>query len=314
MEGFHPSVLLEAVIDGLKCRDEAGVFVDCTVGDGGHSRAILEANPANEVIGIDQDIQALERARKRLTSFGRRITLVESNFSDLKSVLAAQGIDKVKGILCDLGFSSLQVEDGSRGFSFQTDAPLDMRMSHKRQKTAADLVNELPLKELREILRRYGEERFSGRIANAIVRQRAQTPISSTQGLVSAIQNAVPAAYRHTSKIHFATRTFQALRIAVNEELSILESTLPDTVEALRPGGRLAIISFHSLEDRIVKAFFKKMSATCHCPPRSPVCICNIQPKFKIINRKPIVPNIKEITANPRARSAKLRLAERLEG
>jgi 16S rRNA (cytosine1402-N4)-methyltransferase len=314
MPDVHIPVLLEAVIEGLRCREQTGVYVDCTLGDGGHSRVILAAHPANEVIGIDQDQQVLERAGKRLKNFGRRLTLVEGNFRDLGSILAAQGKGQVKGVLADLGFSSFQLEDENRGFSFQSDAPLDMRMSRAGKVTAADLLNELSARELGEIFRRYGEERYARRIAAAIGKKRAQSPLKGTQQLVSIIQEAVPAVYRYRSKIHFATRTFQALRIAVNEELPALESLLPAAVEVLSPGGRLAIISFHSLEDRMVKAFFKKMSAACHCPPRIPQCVCNAQPTLRIITSKPIVADEGQIILNPRARSAKLRLAERLGG
>ncbi len=314
MPDVHIPVLLEAVIEGLDCRAQAGVYVDCTLGDGGHSRAILAANPANEVIGIDQDQQALERAGKRLADFGRRLTLVEGNFRDLGAILAAQGKKQVRGVLADLGFSSFQLEDKTRGFSFQSDAPLDMRMSQVGKVSAADLLNELSARELGEIFRRYGEERYARRIAAAIVKKRDQSPLKGTQQLVSIIQEAVPAVYRYRSKIHFATRTFQALRIAVTEELPALESLLPAAVEVLSPGGRLAVISFHSLEDRMVKAFFRQMSAACTCPPRIPQCVCNTQPKLRIITSRPIVPTEAQKTANPRARSAKLRLAEKIVG
>ncbi len=314
MRGFHQPVLLDAVIEGLNCREEAGTYIDCNLGDGGHSQAILAANPANKVIGIDRDEKALERAAERLKPFARRISLVEDNFKNLENILTEFNVKQVKGILFDLGFSSFQIADSGRGFSFKYDAPLDMRMSQTGKVTAADLVNKLSVQELREIIGRFGEERYAGRIASAIVRNRAEEPIEGTWRLVGIIEKTVPPAYRYKSRIHCATRTFQALRIAVNDELSSLEYALPAAVYALSARGRLAIISFHSLEDRMVKAFFRKMSAACFCPPRVPVCVCNTQPTLKVVTSKPIVPTEKEIELNPRSRSSKLRIAEKLGG
>lgn len=313
MEGFHPSVLLQEVIDGLNCRNNPGTYVDGTLGDGGHSQAILEAHPQNKVIGIDQDHLALERAKRRLKDFSGRVEFAEANFSEIEAVLKSLRIERVNGILLDLGFSSFQIETPSRGFSFLNDAPLDMRMSNKRKVSAADLVNRLSAGELQDIFSKYGEEKFSGRIARAIVKNREISPITTTGELVEIIREASPAAYRYDSKIHFATRVFQALRIAVNDEIEVLKSTLPSALNFLSPRGRLALISFHSLEDREVKAFFRQESALCVCPPRIPICRCGTHPKLKIVTKKPIVASPDEIEENPRSRSAKLRVAEKLE-
>ena len=315
MAALHLPVLLEAVIEGLDCRRRAGLYLDCTLGGGGHSRGILAANPANRVIGIDRDRRALELARRNLRPFGDRVRLLQGDFRDLSSLLAGLGVGGVDGVLADLGVSSFQLAEAGRGFSFRADGPLDMRMDQREGGlTAARLVNELSADRLREIFRKYGQERYAGAIAAAIVRSRAHSPITSTRQLVAVMEKALPPAYRHGSGIHFATRVFQALRIAVNEELSALEAFLPAAVEVLNGGGRLAIISFHSLEDKMVKAFFRHMSAACHCPPRVPRCVCNAQPRLRLITRKPIVADEKQVRMNPRARSARLRLAQKLEG
>ncbi|MFQ5342728.1 MAG: 16S rRNA (cytosine(1402)-N(4))-methyltransferase RsmH, partial [Anaerolineae bacterium] len=281
-------------------------YIDGTVGAGGHAWGILEASsPGGRLLGLDADPDALQIARERLAGFGERAVLVHANFDTLESVAPAHGFDAVDGLLFDLGLSSVQLADATRGFSFQVEGPLDMRFDSRQTQTAAGLVNTLTADELADILRRYGEERYARRIARAIV---AHRPISTAQELASTIKRAVPG----RGRVHPATRTFQALRIATNDELGTLERALPQAVKLLRPGGRLLVISFHSLEDRIVKHFFRQAERDCTCPPELPVCVCDHEATLKVLTRKPITPSAGEIARNPRSRSAKLRVAERL--
>ncbi len=304
-ESPHIPVLLAPTLTLLEVR-QGGRYIDGTVGAGGHSLAILEASgPDGRLLGLDQDPQALQVAGARLPH--DQVVLVNANFRDLHTVAAEHGFTQVDGILLDLGVSSLQFDTAERGFAFQYDAPLDMRMSPATPVTAADLVNTLPEGELADVIYEYGEEPASRRIARAIV---AARPIESTGQLAQIVARAAgkPGRWR----IHPATRTFQALRIAVNDELGALTAALPQAVSLLAPGGRLAVISFHSLEDRIVKTFFRDEARDCICPPHQPVCTCGHKATLRIITRKPVEADEAEVQQNSRARSAKLRVAERL--
>ena len=302
----HRPVLYEAVLEGL-APGPNGCYVDATVGAGGHARGILAASgPRGQLLGIDADPQAVVLARERLAAFGDRPTLVQGNFSQLVSIASARGFGKVDGILFDLGLSSMQLAAPERGFSFQQDGPLDMRFDPSSPTTAADLVNELEEGELADILRRYGQERQARRIARAIVSARS---LHSTAQLAALIERVV----RRWERIHPATRTFQALRIAVNDELSVLSKALPQALDLLATGGRLVVISFHSLEDRIVKQFFEREARDCICPPDVPMCVCGHRARLSIITRHPIRPSEEEVAANPRSRSARLRIAVRIE-
>jgi 16S rRNA (cytosine1402-N4)-methyltransferase len=284
------------------------LFIDGTLGAGGHAEALLEASgPDGHLLGFDLDTAALEAAQARLARFEGRFRAVHASYAQMGELAPRLGFGIVDGILLDLGFSSLQVDDPERGFAFRHEGPLDMRYDLSRPVTAADLVNGLREAELADLIYRYGEERHARRIAQAIVRAR---PIQTTTELAAVVAGAIPRA-RH-EKIHPATRTFQALRIAVNDELETLSQALPQAVELLRPGGRLVVISFHSLEDRIVKDFLRRESSDCICPPEQPVCTCNHKATLSLMARKPITASEEEITANPRARSAKLRAAVRL--
>ncbi|HOU14496.1 MAG TPA: 16S rRNA (cytosine(1402)-N(4))-methyltransferase RsmH [Anaerolineae bacterium] len=306
----HVPVLVHEVLAGLNIKP-GGCYLDATVGGGGHAVAILEAaGPDGRLLGLDRDPEAAARAATRLQRFGAQAQVIHTSYAHLREVLSSAGMSSLDGALFDLGFSSWQVDDPTRGFAFRVDGPLDMRFNPgSDEPTAADLVNRLPEAELVGLLRRYGEEPHSRRIAQAIV---AARPIRSTGRLADVIVAAVGRSKKE--KIHPATRTFQALRIAVNRELDTLEQALPQAVTALRPGGRLAIITFHSLEDRIVKHFLKQEERGCICPPEVPVCTCGRQPTLHIVTRKPLVPSAAEIAANPRSRSAKLRVAEKLCG
>jgi len=302
----HLPVLYEQVLE-LLAPVPGGLYIDATVGSGGHAWGILEASsPDGRLLGLDADPQALAVARERLAPFGERVILVHASFDHLARVAAEHGFQDVHGIFLDLGLSSLQLADARRGFSFQLDGPLDMRFDPRTRRTAADLVNTLSEEELADILKRYGEERFARRIAHAIVQHR---PMHTTRELAELVVATVP----HRGRIHPATRTFQALRIAVNDELGRLERALPQALELLRPGGRLAVISFHSLEDRIVKTFFRREARDCICPPDLLECVCGHKATLKLITRKPVVPSAEEIARNPRSRSAKLRVVERVE-
>ncbi len=293
-------------------RPQSGTrFLDGTLGGGGHTAALLEASAGNtRVLGIDRDEQALAAAETRLALFAGRLHVRHANFSSAQEQLATLGWDGVDGILLDLGFSSLQIEDAERGFSFLRSGPLDMRMNQHDERSAADVVNEESEEELRHILRELGEERAAGPLARAIVRMRAHAPLQTTTALVRTIEQVV----RRSSQTHLhpATRTFQALRIAVNRELDHLATFLRDGYCLLRPGGRLVILSYHSLEDRLVKDAFRRWAASCLCPPQVLVCACGWSPKVRILTPKPQVPTAEETTMNPRARSARLRAVERL--
>ena len=313
MEFEHKPIMLEECIEFLKIRRD-GVYLDCTLGGGGHSSEIVKRLGSKGVlIGIDQDKNAVETAKKRLLSINSKANVIikHTNFENIREVLEALKIDSVDGVLLDLGVSSHQLDEGKRGFSYQHDAPLDMRMNQNQDFDAQTLVNTWSKDDIAGIIREYGEERWAARIAEFIVRSREVQKISTTGQLVEIIKSAIPAAARREGP-HPAKRTFQALRIAVNRELEVLENLLDTVTDLLSSGGRLAIISFHSLEDRIVKKSFQKQSRGCVCPRDFPKCVCGFTPKLKIITRKPITPTEKELDANPRARSAKLRVAERL--
>ncbi len=310
MHFAHEPVLLHESIAALALKPE-GVYVDCTLGGAGHSLAILSTEPSIRLIGIDQDPVALERAGHRLQHYKEQVTLVHGNFRNLTEILFDLGIHQVDGILLDIGVSSPQLDEGERGFSYHHDAPLDMRMNPENPVTAEELVNSLPERELARIITDYGEERWASRIARFIVEAREKERIRTTGQLVEIIKNAIPAAARRSGP-HPARRTFQALRIAVNNELGALQSVLEQSIPLLKPGGRIVVITVHSLEDRIVKDFFQRCLGHCVCPPGLPVCVCGQQATLKLVNNKPIVPTSAELAKNPRARSAKLRAAERI--
>ena len=309
-EFHHVSVLLDECIQGLNIRPD-GIYVDGTLGGAGHSSHIASKITTGRLIGIDRDEVALTAAAERLAPYGDRVTLVHSNFCDIASVLAQLGIRGVDGILLDLGVSSPQLDDGARGFSYMADAPLDMRMDHSEALTAAAVVNTWSYEELKRILYEYGEERYAPQIASAICKRREQAPVRTTLELVDIIRSAMPpAALRE--KQHPAKRSFQAIRIAVNDELGAVSQVMRDAIPCLNPGGRLAVITFHSLEDRIVKNAMAEAAKGCTCPPSFPVCVCGKKPKVRLITRKPIVSGEEELARNPRARSAKLRICEKL--
>ncbi len=307
---IHRPVLREEVVRLLDPQPDK-IYVDGTVGLGGHTVALFEAAPDITVVGIDCDDQALNISKERLSHFGERVHLIHGNYRNIAEHLTHLGIKKVAGFLLDLGLSSLQLDTASRGFSFQTDGPLDMRMNTSQELTASDLVNDASEEELSDILRRYGEERFANRVARAIIAARKKGPITTTQTLTEIVCRAIPKRF-HPKRIDPATRTFQALRIAVNQELENLEAGLKTGFQVLETGGVIAVISFHSLEDRIVKNFFQYKALSCTCPVDLPVCACNKQVEAEILTRKPIRPSPQEITENPRARSAKLRAARKV--
>ncbi|MBU2028878.1 16S rRNA (cytosine(1402)-N(4))-methyltransferase RsmH [Patescibacteria group bacterium] len=308
---IHKPVLLKEVIENLNLK-EGTVAVDATLGGGGHSRAILEKiGKKGRLITIDWDGKALESFQKSLLiGQSKVINLVQDNFAGLNNILGGLQIKKATAILADLGFSSDQLEDSSRGLSFQKDGPLDMRLDSKGDVSAWEIVNQYPLKDLEKIIRELGEERFAGRIARKIVEVRKKKRILTAGELVALIESAVPK--RYFSKIHPATKTFQALRIEVNQELENLKSFIPQAIDNLAPGGKLAVISFHSLEDRIVKNIFRENARGCICPKSFPKCVCQREAKIKIITKKPIVPTDEEISNNPRSHSAKLRVCEKV--
>ena len=309
-EFHHVSVLLEECIQGLAIKPD-GIYVDGTLGGAGHSSRIAAELTTGRLIGIDRDNVALEAAAERLRPFEDRVTLVHANFCDMDQALQGLGIDKVDGILLDLGVSSPQLDDGQRGFSYMTDAPLDMRMNGEDTRDARQIVNTWSYEELKRILYDYGEERFAPRIAAAICRRREQAPIETTLELVDVIKSAMPASALR-EKQHPAKRSFQAIRIAVNDELGAVETVMKKAVPLLNPVGRLAVITFHSLEDRIVKNAMAEAAKGCTCPPSFPVCVCGKKPQVRIVTRKPIVSGEEELERNPRARSAKLRICEKL--
>lgn len=311
MEFQHKSVLLQECIDALNIRPD-GIYLDGTLGGAGHSSQIARRlTEGGRLIGVDRDRTALAAAKERLAPYADRVTLVHSNFAEIDAILDSLGIPAVDGMLFDLGVSSPQLDDASRGFSYMADAPLDMRMDKDDALTAGEVVNTWPQGELRRILYDYGEERYAPQIAAAICRAREKAPVETTLELVDIIRSAMPAqALRE--KQHPAKRSFQAIRIAVNDELGAVSRMMQAAVGRLNPGGRLAVITFHSLEDRIVKSEMQQAARGCTCPPEFPVCVCGKKPLVKLVTRKPIVSDPAELEENPRARSAKLRVAEKL--
>lgn len=310
MDFKHVSVLLNECIDALDIKED-GIYVDCTLGGAGHSSHILKhLSKDGMLIGIDQDTDALRAAKERLNDF-TNVKYVHNNFYNIDSILNEIDVEKVDGILMDLGVSSYQLDEGERGFSYMQDAPLDMRMNRDNDFSAYEIVNGYSEEALHKIIKDYGEERFAKRIANFIVNRRAEKPIETTLELVDIIKAAIPAKMRRDGP-HPAKRTFQAIRIEVNSELKILNKAIEDGVNRLNPGGRMAIITFHSLEDRIVKLKFRELQDPCTCPREFPVCACGKSPIVKLISRKGIAPTKEEIEENPRSRSAKLRVVEKL--
>lgn len=310
IEFSHRPVLLAECIEALAIRPD-GIYVDGTAGGGGHSAAIASHLESGRLIAIDQDEAAIEAAGKRLAPFGERAVVVRSNFSELERVVHEQGYEQIDGLLLDLGVSSYQLDTAERGFSYSADAPLDMRMDKRKALTAYEVVNTYSEAALKKILYDYGEERFAPSIAAAIVRERARKPIETTSELSELIKRSIPPFAREGGH-HPAKRSFQAIRIEVNGELAIIEPTIRTAVSLLRPGGRLAIITFHSLEDRPVKQTMADLARGCTCPKEFPVCVCGRKPVVRVITRKPILPSAKELEENPRSRSAKLRVAEKL--
>lgn len=310
MEFKHTSVLLQETVDGLNVKPD-GIYVDGTLGGGGHSYEICRRLGAKgSIVGIDQDAAAIEAAGNRLKDFGEKVTIVRSNYCDMKSRLQELGIYKVDGIVLDLGVSSYQLDTAERGFSYREDAPLDMRMDTRQPMTARDIVNDYSQKELCRVIRDYGEDKFATNIAKHIVMARSKEPIETTGQLTEVIRAAIPMKYQKKSG-HPAKRTFQAIRIELNRELEVLRDSLDDMIDLLNPGGRLCIITFHSLEDRIVKSAFRKNENPCTCPPDFPVCVCGKVSKGSIVTRKPILPSQEELEYNSRSKSAKLRIFER---
>ncbi len=306
---YHIPVLLKEVVTQLQPKT-GGLYLDCTVGGGGHAAEILRAcGPDGRLIGVDWDEEAIAQTRERLGEFGARVGLVRANFVELDSVLMNLGVTTVDGVLFDLGVSSRQFDEPSRGLSFLREGPLDMRMSRQLGATARDILRTASLEELARIFREYGEERRARAIAQEIMRERGRKEIETTTQLARLVERVLG---RKRGQIHPATRVFQALRIAVNNELENLRNGLEKAAQVLKSGGRLAVISFHSLEDRIVKRFFLEMSTGCVCPPEFPVCVCHRESLLRVITRKPVTPTAGEIRGNPRARSAKLRVAEKL--
>ncbi|OJV64778.1 MAG: 16S rRNA (cytosine(1402)-N(4))-methyltransferase [Clostridiales bacterium 38-18] len=305
----HVSVLLGECIEALNVKPN-GIYVDGTLGGGGHSFKILQLLDSGKLIGIDQDTDALNAATGRLKIFENRFVPFHSNFSKLTYVLDELGIEKIDGLLLDLGVSSYQLDEAERGFSYMNDGKLDMRMNQSDTFTAYEIVNTYSEAQLTQIISEYGEENWANRIAKFIVAERIEKPIETTFELVEVIKKAIPAGARKDGP-HPAKRTFQAIRIEVNNELKIIEQTIEQAVERMNKGGRIAIITFHSLEDRIVKNAFRRLAQGCTCPPEFPVCVCGGKPKVKLISRKPILPSDEEIESNPRARSAKLRVIEK---
>jgi 16S rRNA (cytosine1402-N4)-methyltransferase len=309
MEFKHVSVLLNECIEALDIK-KGGVYVDCTMGGGGHSLEILrKLEGTGRLIGIDQDTNAIAAAQKRLEGHGN-VTYVHNNFYNIDSILESLELEKVDGILMDLGVSSHQLDEAERGFSYMKDAPLDMRMNRESSLSAYEVVNTYSEEELYRIIKEYGEERFAKRIAQFIVERRAKKPLETTFELVNLITAAIPAKFRKEG--HPGKRTFQAIRIEVNKELQILDKAIRDSVERLNPKGRIAVITFHSLEDREIKNLFKELEDPCICPKDFPVCVCGKKPTIKIITKKPILPSDEELAENSRSRSAKLRIAEKL--
>lgn len=311
MEFHHVSVLLNECIDGLNIKPD-GVYVDCTMGGAGHSKEIVKKLSSEGLfIGIDQDINAINTAKERLNEYSDRVKFIHSNFENIKSELEKLGITKIDGVLADLGVSSHQLDEADRGFSYMQDAPLDMRMDVRSEFSAYDVVNSYSEDELNRIIKEYGEENWSRRIAKFIVEAREESPIKNTGELVEIIKKAIPKKARIDGP-HPAKRTFQAIRIEVNNELGVITSLIRDVASIMNIGGRICIITFHSLEDRIVKNEFRYLATDCICPPELPICQCDKEKEVKVITRKPTLPSKEEIEVNPRSRSAKLRVAEKI--
>ncbi|WP_130807246.1 16S rRNA (cytosine(1402)-N(4))-methyltransferase RsmH [Senegalia massiliensis] len=310
MEFNHISVLLEESLNGLNIKPD-GIYIDGTMGGAGHSLEIVKRLDTGKLIGVDQDINAINKSKEKLKGYEDKTILIHDNFKNIKEILRQLNIEKVDGVLLDLGVSSHQLDTGDRGFSYHKDAPLDMRMNEYDNISAKDIINTYSIEELDRILKDYGEERWSKRIAEFIVDKRKEKYIETTGELVEIIKNAIPKAVRKDGP-HPARRTFQAIRIEVNNELGILKQAIIDIVDCLKPKGRLSIITFHSLEDRIVKETYKYLYKNCICPKEFPICKCNKEREIKIINKKPIVASMDELENNKRARSAKLRIAEKI--
>ena len=310
IEFSHVPVLLDECIEGLNI-DPTGIYVDCTAGGGGHSSEIAKRLTTGKLISLDQDQDAIDVCRQRLSVFGERSILVKSNFSRLDEVLKSLGIDRIDGVLMDLGISSYQIDEGERGFSLRYDAELDMRMDRSMPLSAYQVVNEYPQERIKEILYEYGEEKFAPQIARRIVEQRAIAPIRTTFELADVVRRAMPEKAIRKEAQHPAKRTFQAIRIEVNHELDVITPAIRAAEAHLKPGGRIAIITFHSLEDRIVKNAFAELARGCTCPPDFPVCVCGNKPRVRLVSRKPILPSKEELERNSRAASAKLRVCEK---
>ena len=309
MEFKHKSVLLNETIDGLNIKPD-GIYVDGTLGGGGHAYEVCRRlGEKGSIVGIDQDAAAIEAASARLKDFGEKVTIVRSNYCDMKSKLHELGIDKVDGIVLDLGVSSYQLDTAERGFSYREDAPLDMRMDTRQKMTARDIVNDYTEADLYRVIRDYGEDKFAKNIAKHIVQARAVKPVETTAELSEIIRASIPMKFKKKSG-HTAKRTFQSISIELNRELDVLRDSLDDMIDLLNPGGRLCIITFHSLEDRIVKSAFRKNENPCTCPPDFPVCVCGKKSKGSIITKKPILPSEEELEYNSRSKSAKLRIFE----
>ena len=306
----HVSVLLHETVDGLNVRPD-GIYVDATLGGGGHAFEVCNRlNDKGRFIGIDQDADAIEAAGKRLAGFGEKVTIIRSNYRDMRPQLQNIGVGKVDGIVIDLGVSSYQLDTAKRGFSYRMDAPLDMRMDQRQKMTARDIVNSYSEAELYRVIRDYGEDKFAKNIAKHIVAEREKGPVETTGQLNEIIRRAIPMKIQKTSG-HPSKRTFQAIRIELNHELDVLRDSLDDMINMLNPGGRICIITFHSLEDRIVKSSFRKNENPCICPSHFPVCVCGRTSKGKVVTRKPILPSKEEMESNSRSKSAKLRIFER---
>lgn len=306
----HTSVLLHETVDGLNIKPD-GIYVDATLGGGGHAYEVCsQLGEQGRFIGIDQDAAAIEAAGKRLEGFGEKVTIIRSNYRDMKPRLHEIGIDKVDGIVIDLGVSSYQLDTAERGFSYRADAPLDMRMDQRQKMTAKDIVNNYSEAELYRVIRDYGEDKFAKNIAKHIAAERSKAPIETTEQLNEIIRHAIPMKIRKASG-HPSKRTFQAIRIELNHELDVLRDSLDEMIDMLKPGGRICIITFHSLEDRIVKSAFRKNENPCTCPSHFPVCVCGNISKGKVVTRKPILPSEEELMYNSRSKSAKLRIFER---
>ena len=308
----HISVLLYETVDGLNVKPD-GIYVDATLGGGGHAYEVCSRlGSQGRLIGIDQDADAIRAAGKRLECFGEKVTIVRSNYCDMKQQLQKLGIDKVDGITVDLGVSSYQLDTAERGFSYRVDAPLDMRMDQRQKMTARDIINDYSESELYRVIRDYGEDRFAKNIAKHIVAARQKAPIETTGQLTEIIRASIPMKFQKKSG-HPAKRTFQAIRIEVNQELTVLSESLDGMIDLLNDGGRLCVITFHSLEDRIVKRAFQDAAKGCTCPPEFPVCVCGKKPRVRLVTRKPIVSGAAELEENSRARSAKLRVVEKCD-